>query len=55
MQIKNHLQPAIILLFVLFAMPLTGQQKVDLDKAQAENKNLFTGSFFRGGSWFFEG
>jgi len=52
MQIKNYLSAAIILLLVLFVLPLTGQQKVDLDRAQAENKNLFSGSFFRGGVGF---
>ncbi len=52
MQIKNYLSAATISLFVLFSLPLAGQQKVDLDKAEAENKNLFTGSFFRLGVGF---
>ena len=43
---------SLLVLITLFTLPSIGQQKVDLDKAMAENPNLYTGGFTRVGIGF---
>ncbi len=43
---------SLLVLITLFTLPSISQQKVDLDKAMAENPNLYTGRFTRVGIGF---
>jgi hypothetical protein len=49
MLIRNLPFRGFLILFIFCSLGAAGQQKVDLDKAQQENKGLFSGGYFRGG------
>ncbi len=52
MLIRNFTAWVILIFLSLLTIPAHGQKKVDLDQAESENPDLFSGSYFRAGIGF---